>query len=800
MVQGKSGQTIHITGVVQGVGFRPFVYGLAQRYGLTGWVRNSSAGVEIAVDGLPDALASFGQALQTELPPLARLDHCQVTPRPVNGFTRFEIVSSLPVPGAFQPVSPDMSVCPDCLRELFDPSDRRYRYPFINCTHCGPRFTLIQELPYDRPYTTMARFEMCPACQAEYENPLDRRFHAQPIACPVCGPQVWLQQAADLTGLGNLSGLTQEDAIQAARQLLAAGHIVAIKGLGGFHLACDGTNAAAVAKLRERKFRVDKPFALMVADAAAAAHYCELSEAEKELLCGREHPIVLLKRHPDSPIVPEVAPGQPYLGLMLPYTPLHYLLLEPADGFPPALVMTSGNLSEEPIAHQNDDALARLAPLADAFLLHNRDIHIRCDDSVVRLLDSRVTIDETNSTCRRFVPQSETPGETFGRFFTLRRSRGYAPLPVKLPYAAPPLLATGAELKNSFCLTRDRSAFLSHHIGDLENYETLRSFSEGIDHLERLFRVQPTLIACDRHPDYLATRYAQERTEREQIPLLMVQHHHAHIAAVMAEHGLSGDRPVIGVALDGTGYGDDGTIWGGEFLVADYAGYSRPYYLQPVPLPGGDKAVRAPWRMALAWLHQAGIPWDETLPPVAYSLTRPLTNSLDILAHQLKTGLNAPLTSSMGRLFDAAASLIGVRQVVNYEAQAAIELETWVTEGDGAAYPFSLENGQINPTPLWQAMVQEWRAGVDAAALATRFHNSIAQMVVVVCQEIRASTGLKEVVLGGGVWQNLTLLQKTIPLLHQAGFTAYWPQAIPTNDGGLALGQAAIAAWMTKSK
>jgi hydrogenase maturation protein HypF len=798
------GQAIHITGVVQGVGFRPFVYGLAQRHSLTGWVRNSSAGVDIAVDGHAAALSAFAYELQTTLPPLAHIDSFQTVTHPANGFTQFEIIPSAPIAGAFQPISPDVTVCPDCLREMFEPTDRRYRYPFINCTHCGPRFTIIQDIPYDRPQTTMAEFAMCPQCQAEYENPLDRRFHAQPIACPECGPRVWLEEGTqgtseELRGTrGNsalstqYSVLSTQHSIRKTRQLLAEGKIVAIKGLGGFHLACDATNAAAVSTLRERKLRVDKPFAVMVADEHAAAAHCLLSEAEKEVLCGRERPIVLLQRRPDSTITREVAPHQEHLGVMLPYTPLHYLLLEPVPGFPTALVMTSGNLSEEPIVTTNEESLTRLSSLADAFLLHNRDIHSRCDDSVVRILDLRLTIN--NST-----PSQQSSIVNRQSSMILRRSRGYAPFPVKLPQPMPSILATGAELKNSFCLTRDQYAFMSHHIGDLENYETLCSFEEGIAHFERLFRVQPKLIAYDKHPNYLATRYALERAEREGIPAIGVQHHHAHIAACMAEHGLSGDRPVIGVALDGTGYGDDGTIWGGEFLVADYAGFTRPYHLQPVRLPGGDKAIREPWRMALAYLKQANIPWDTTLPPVQHATRNthhaPRTTPLDIITHQLGTGLNAPLTSSMGRLFDAAAALIGVRQVVNYEAQAAIEMEALVQDGDAAAYPFSLENGQINVAPLWQAMVTEWQKGVGAAALATHFHNTVAQMVITVCRQIRTETSLNEVALSGGVWQNMSLLKRTIPPLQAAGFTVYWHTIVPSNDGGLALGQAMIGAY-----
>lgn len=795
------GREIHITGVVQGVGFRPFVYGLAQRYGLAGWVRNSSAGVDIVVDGRLPALDAFTDALQREVPPLARINSLEISNRPANGFAQFEIRHSQPVDGAFQPIAPDVTVCPDCLRELFDPTDRRYRYPFLNCTHCGPRFTIIRDIPYDRSQTTMASFPMCPTCAAEYENPLDRRFHAQPVACPLCGPRVWLVmgdvaaqppgvQLSVIAGKRERAGLalSLDDPVQMTRQLLADGKIVAIKGLGGFHLACDAANETAVAELRRRKLRLDKPFAVMVADAATAVAHTHLNDAERELLTSRERPIVLLRRKAASTIATAVAPGQNQLGLMLPYTPLHYLLLAPEAGFPAALVMTSGNRSEEPIAYTNEEALAQLSDLADAFLLHNRDIHMRCDDSVMCVVNL-ATEGIVNS------EDAESPPGPHLRHFPspIRRARGYAPSPVRLPWKARPSLATGAELKNSFCLSRDRYAFLSQHIGDLENYETLCAFEEGITHFERMFRVRPEIIAYDLHPDYLATRYALERAEREGITAVGVQHHHAHIAACMAEHGLRGERPVIGVALDGTGYGGDGAMWGGEFLVADYAGYTRPYHLHAVLLPGGDTAVRQPWRTALAWLKQAGISWDEDVPPVHYAVSsHPLT--VDVLQRQLQTGLNAPRTSSMGRLFDAVAALTGVRQVVNYEGQAAIELEALVDETETAAYPFSLEKGVVDPAPMLAAIVDDLRGRVQTAVIAARFHNTVVHMVMIVCGRMRAETGLKEVALSGGVWQNRTLLQRTIPSLQQKGFTVYWHQTVPANDGGLALGQAVIAA------
>ncbi len=760
-----AGRRIHIKGVVQGVGFRPFVYGLAHQYRLTGWVRNTSAGVDIEVDGQPEMLAAFTQALQNEAPPLARIDSFVASERPVNGFHSFEIVHSQATPGAFQPVSPDVSICDDCLDELFDPADRRHRYPFINCTNCGPRFTIIQDIPYDRPKTTMAPFSMCPDCRQEYENPLDRRFHAQPIACPVCGPQVWLETRGK-SGAGSRSPAGYA-AIVEARTLLRQGKILAIRGLGGFHLACDAANPAAVSELRRRKLRVDKPFALMMPNLPAVERHCYLDQAEGELLNSRERPIVILDRRPESPIADHVAPGQGTLGVMLPYTPLHHLLLEPEDGFPDALVMTSGNLSEEPIATANPEARERLAALSDAFLMHDREIHTRCDDSVVRVYDQAL--------------------------YPLRRSRGYAPFPVRLPWESRPLLAVGAELKNTFCLTAGDYAFLSHHIGDLENYETLRSFEEGVAHFERLFRVKPERLAYDLHPDYLATRYALARAGREDLPAVGVQHHHAHVAACLAEHGHPGDRPVIGLSFDGTGYGPDGAVWGGEFLVAGYTTYQRAAHLAYTPLPGGDKAIREPWRVALAHLHQAGIEWSPDLPPMAAN--RGLDNrSLELLRRQIERGLNAPPTSSMGRLFDAVAALAGVRQVVNYEGQAAIELEALVDPSEDGAYDFA-PGRQIDPAPLIRSVTEDVRAGVPQGVIAARFHNGVACMIRDCCVWLREKHNLNEVVLSGGVFQNMALLDRASRLLLAAGFEVLVHRQVPANDGGLALGQAVVALW-----
>jgi len=752
-----SGVRIHIQGVVQGVGFRPFVFSLAEAQSLTGWVRNTSAGVEIEVDGSPDALDTFITSLTTDAPPLARIDSIEVETRESGSNPDFTILPSISVADAFQPISPDVTLCADCRREVFDPTDRRFRYPFINCTNCGPRFTIIQDIPYDRPSTTMAPFEMCTECGAEYQDPRDRRFHAQPVACPECGPQIWLEE-------DGVQRAAREEALQAARQLIKEGKILAVKGLGGFHLACDATNNAAVAELRRRKLRVDKPFAVMVYDIEAARVQCELGETEKELLLSMERPVVIVERKNGSTISDVVAPGQSTMGLMLPYTPLHELLLEQADDFPEALVMTSGNLSEEPIATDNEEARSRLAVLADAFLMNDRDIRTRCDDSVVRAFD--------------------------GGNYLLRRSRGYAPFPLNLAWEGPPILATGPELKNTFCLTMGTYAFMSHHIGDMENHETLQSFEDGITHFERLFRVAPQAIAYDLHPDYLATRYAIERAEREDLPAIGIQHHHAHIVACMTEHRLLADENVIGVAFDGTGYGEDGAIWGGEVLISTYRQYERFAHLDYIRMPGGDAAVRKPWRLALAWLHNAGLPWSEDLPPVKAASEA----EKGVVARQLETGLNSPQTSSMGRLFDAVSALIGLCQGVNYEAQAAIELESQADGDETGMFQFGLRAGLVDPAPVIRSIVSDLREGVSSQVIAARFHNGVAQVVLELCIRAREKYGLDRVVLSGGVWQNMFLMRRTVDLLRGEDFEILIHRKVPANDGGLALGQAAIAA------
>ncbi|HSB01744.1 MAG TPA: carbamoyltransferase HypF [Anaerolineales bacterium] len=772
---------ISVKGVVQGVGFRPFVYGLAARLDLHGWVCNTSGGVEILVDGQNCHIEQFIQLLTLEKPPLAKIDSVQVEEVPCEPPLNFEIRESQEVGGAYQPISADVAICPDCERELFNPKDKRYLYPFINCTHCGPRFTIIRDIPYDRPNTTMADFPMCDGCREEYTDPLNRRFHAQPIACPECGPFVELRETHSQfpTSDPRISSIEiRVSAILKARRLLREGYIVAIKGLGGFHLACDASNPYTLAELRDRKGRSDKPFAVMAADITSVAALCQMSREEHLLLTSREKPIVLLaKKKQTGPLnykVSElVAPNLDTLGVMLPYTPLHHLLLNQTDPVlarepvPPVLVMTSGNFSEEPIAVDNKDALERLSPLADAFLLHNRDIHIRSDDSVVRV----------------------DKGDTI----YLRRSRGYAPYPVRLPVDVQPTLAVGGELKNTFCLTRDRYAFLSHHIGDMENAEIYESFEQGIGHLSHIFRVQPELIAYDLHPGYFTTHYAERSTASRSA----IQHHHAHIAACMADNGLD-NRRVIGLSFDGTGYGTDGAIWGGEVLLASYADFERFAHLEYLPLPGGDTAIRSPWRIAVGYSHALGIEVDDL--PFLQNMDK---QALHIVRQQIDRKLNSPLASSMGRLFDAVASLIGIRNDVTYEAQAAIEMEalskTFVL--DARPYPYVIEQTEhgalIHLKELLSAVVQDIRDNEFAGMVGARFHKTIAEMAVEVGKRARASTGLKEVVLSGGVWQNQILLDLVRAGLKQESFIVYFHKQVPTNDGGLALGQAMIANFQT---
>jgi hydrogenase maturation protein HypF len=762
---------IEITGIVQGVGFRPFVYNLAVDHGLCGWVRNTSGCVEIEVEGATDAVDSFVEKLTAKAPPLARIETVSVTDISPDGCDAFVILKSLPQAGAYQLVSPDIATCADCLQELFDPQDRRYSYPFINCTNCGPRFTIIKDIPYDRPKTTMRKFPMCPDCQAEYEDPTDRRFHAQPNACPVCGPHIWLAHKSQSQTEPPLAMLQDADVIAEASHLLKAGQVLALKGLGGFHLACDATDAAAVQRLRERKHRPHKPFALMMSSMGEIRKHCWVSPAEETLLTSSASPIVLLRWRESSTVVDSVAPNNRYLGIMLPYTPLHHLLLREV-GRP--LVMTSGNLSEEPIAKDNDEAMRRLSTLADDFLFHDRDIYARYDDSVW------------------FMPLPDHPQP-------IRRARGYAPHPVRLSFPLGRILACGAELKNTFCLTRDQYAFVSQHIGDMENLETLQHLESTVKLYEQLFRAEPASIACDLHPDYLATRYAKERAAEEDLPLFEIQHHHAHIASCLADNDWPADGgPVIGVAMDGTGLGSDGRIWGGEFLIADYREFERFGHLQYLPLPGGDAATRRPYRIALAYLHQclgkiANLPFLSAVPD----------EETEIIRQMVERGINTPLTSSCGRLFDAVSALLNICQETTYEAQAAIELEMAAgnLERGGTIYPFSigLDEGVhiVHLDALLQAVVEAVQGGMARHVVSAAFHNTMAEMIAQMCQLMREEGGLNTAALSGGCFQNRQLLRLTVDALQSQGFEVLLHHQVPCNDGGLSLGQAVIAHFLS---
>lgn len=734
---------IQLRGIVQGVGFRPFVYHLAQELGLSGYVRNSSAGLVIEVEGRTEQVDGFAARLSREAPPLAQIEETEAADLAAHGDLGFVIRESLAEEGEFVLVSPDVATCADCLQDMRDPANRRYEYPFTNCTNCGPRYSIIQDIPYDRPKTTMARFQMCAACRAEYDDPENRRFHAQPNACPVCGPRL----SAD---------------VAEARRLLREGKILAIKGLGGFHLACDPANDEAVRRLRARKRRGDKPFALMARDLAAVERICLVSETDRHTLTSDQRPIVVMARREDCGLSPVLAPNDRTLGVMLPYTPLHHLLFD--DPGLPVLVMTSGNLSEEPIVTANAEARERLAGVADWFLDHDRDIFMRLDDSVVRTFEGRARL--------------------------LRRSRGYAPQPIDLGREVAEILACGGELKNTFCLTKGRYAVLSQHIGDLENYETLVFFEETLANLKKVFRVEPRAVAYDLHPQYLSTRLALEIPDLSKVA---VQHHHAHVASCMAENRLSGK--VIGVAFDGTGYGTDGQIWGGEFLTTDYAGFERRAHFRYVPLPGGDAAVRQTWRPALSYLTDtfgaAGLPQD-------LALWRQVPESqTGFVRKMLARGVGTVQTSSCGRLFDAVASITGLRQEVNFEAQAAIELETAAGDEEAAAYPFEItetEPWQIDMRPAIGAIVGDLRRGYGPGKISASFHNTVATVIVEVCRRLRAQEGLERVCLSGGTFQNMRLLRLATDGLRAKGFEVFLHAQVPANDGGIALGQAVVAA------
>lgn len=750
---------MRVRGIVQGVGFRPFVHGLARRLSLCGWVLNDSEGVLLEVQGEPDSVAEFRRRLHADAPPMARVMELSASEVPCRDEAGFDIRPSATLEARRTLISPDTATCADCLRELFDSADRRYRYPFINCTNCGPRYTIITDVPYDRPNTTMARFRMCPDCQREYDDPADRRFHAQPNACPVCGPKVTL-----LNAMG--AKLVTEDPIRQTARLLHQGGILAIKGLGGFHLAVDAGNPEAVRRLRLRKNREEKPLAVMVPDLAAAEALVELSPEAREALFWPARPIVLaLKRRP-NPLAPEVAPHSRYFGLMLPYTPLHHLLM--AERFL-ALVMTSGNQSDEPIAIDNAEAVHRLGRIADAFLVHDRDICLRSDDSVVRA-------------DRNAVKQ-------------MRRSRGFVPVPLAFP-DGPPVLAVGPELKNTICLTRDAQAFLSQHIGDVKNLETRDFFLETIDSLTRILDVRPEIIACDMHPQYLTTQYARKRTD---LRCVAVQHHHAHAAGVMAEHGLAGE--VLAVVWDGTGYGTDGTTWGSEFMRARRDSFVRLGHLRYMRLPGGDRAVQEPWRMAAAGLREVlGGNWRRHAPQ---SLSAHAGN-FDLLDRMLAREINCPASDGAGRLFDLVSALIGVCQHQTYDGQAAIELEACMDPVENGRYELPL----LREGEMWvmdwrdalRAVLADLEAGTNVGAISARLHRGLVEAMAELLVHLRSETRLERVVLSGGVFQNQFLSEHAAQELGRRGFEVFEHRLVPANDGGLSLGQAAVARAVTSAK
>jgi len=787
---------------VQGVGFRPTVHRLALRHGLSGRVLNFAGGVVIEVEGAVEAVAAFARDLEREQPPIALIEDIRTEDLAPTGEPGFVIAGSERGAGAKAGpilVSPDVAVCADCERELYDSADRRCGHPFINCTNCGPRFTIIRDMPYDRPLTSMAAFPLCDRCRAEYEDITNRRYHAQPVACPHCGPRLSFVDA---------DGRPAADPLAAARRLLAEGRVVAVKGLGGFHLACDARSEAAVRRLRERKQREEKPLAVMSDCLETIREYAELPEWAEPLLTGARKPVVLLPKRHDAdaqPLAPSVAPDSASVGAMLPYTPLHHLLFRPAaerglrpapgpagagdrrpapQAFPRTLVMTSGNLSDEPLVTDNEEARARLAGIADGFLLHDRDIYIGCDDSVVR----------------------PTPVGTI----VMRRARGYAPFPLRLLREEPAVLALGAHLKSTFCLLSRNYAYVGQHLGDLEDAPTLAYLQRSLAHFERLLEMRPEVFACDLHPDYLSSQYAERLAAERGLPLVRVQHHHAHIASTLAERRREG--PVVGVACDGVGYGADGHIWGCEVLVADLTGYRRAGHLPYLPLPGGERAVREPWRVAAVLLEAAfGPDFAERLPKRAHDLRQRL-DEWPLLARMIATGTNSPLASSAGRLFDAVAALLGLQQEAAYEAQPAMRLEMVANlapgNGPGAplarTYPYELRREEqcgteaghllLDPLPIIRGIVEDLHAGRDVPGMAATFHDTFVLMLADAAEQVAAAEALHEVALGGGTFQNEWVLRKLTLGLQRRGLTVHTHEQVPCNDGGLSLGQALAAA------
>jgi hydrogenase maturation protein HypF len=745
---------LKVNGIVQGVGFRPFVFQLAAKYDLKGTVANTSSGVAIHVEGLEAHVTAFEADLAANPPPLAYIVEISSRTEAFQNLSGFAIVKSQGKSEMSTLISPDVSVCDDCRSEMLDPNDRRYLYAFINCTNCGPRYTIIDDIPYDRPKTSMRHFKMCPACQAEYDDPANRRFHAQPNACAECGPRVTLYDNVK-------NEIVTNDPVAEAAALLKKGRILAIKGLGGYHLAADAANDEAVTCLRKRKIREEKPLAIMSYDLATIRRYAEVNAEAEKLIGSIQRPIVLLKKKTPNAISDQVAPRNNYFGVMLPYTPLHYLLLR-HDFI--ALVMTSGNQSEEPIAIDNEDAFRRLAAIADYFLIHDRDIYLRSDDSIVRHVAG----------AKRF----------------LRRSRGFVPIPVFLKNEVPPILACGAELKNTVCVTKGDQAFLSQHIGDLENMATYDFLKLTVEHLKRILDIIPEIIACDRHPDYLSTQYAREQTG---VPKIEVQHHYAHIVSCMAEQKLEG--PVIGLAFDGTGYGSDGAVWGGEILLVEAHDFKRAGHLDYVAMPGSTAAIKEPWRMAVSYLQDAfgGNLRSLNLPV----LTGIGNEKLTVITEMISQGVNSPPTSSLGRLFDGVAAICGIRSRVNYEGQAALELEMLAAETAESCYDYNWQTDdvmRIAPAPIIRGVVTDIQNRVPVAQISAKFHRTLIRLFADLCGAVRQDSGLNRVVLSGGCFQNATLLTGLIQALQENNFAVFTHEQVPANDGGIALGQALAAA------
>lgn len=760
MLENRIAKKVKINGIVQGVGFRPFVYQLANRYNIKGEVANTSSGVLIHAEGTPRDMDFFLKDVHETPPPLAQISEITVANDILSQCERFVISKSEKHSSNATLISPDIATCPDCLAETFDPEDRRFGYPFTNCTHCGPRYTIIRDVPYDRPNTSMDPFRMCEACRREYDDPLNRRFHAQPNACGKCGPRVYLYDREEKL-------VETENPIAETATLLKRGFIVAIKGLGGFHLAADAENHDAVSTLRRRKNREEKPLAVMAFDLDTVRKFTKVSSEEEAYLTSNRRPIVLMKKKPGDTLPEAIAPKNKTIGVMLPYTPLHYLLL--AEGFT-ALVMTSANFSEEPIIIDNTDAFRRLGGIADYFLIHHRDILTRCDDSVLKVIDRKPVF--------------------------VRRSRGYAPAPIFLKcQTGPEILACGAELKNTICLTKEGKAFPSQHIGDLENPKAHDFYTETVDYLTRILDITPEVVAYDLHPEYFSTYYA-EKTSLLKIP---VQHHHAHIASCMAENHLYG--PVIGLAFDGTGYGTDGAIWGGEVLIVDYDRFERAGCLKYVPMPGADAAVKAPWRMAVSYLYDA---FGEEIWDLDLVFLKTLDkNNLKIIIEMIRKGLNSPYTSSMGRLFDGVAAVLGLRHRVSYEGQAAMELESSAMEETEGRYPMQWDSATmitVDFQPMWKAVVADIMREASIPMISTKFHNTLSYTFAEICRDIRKRTSLDRVALSGGVFQNAIFLKKLIKMLERNSFQVYTQSAVPVNDGGISLGQAAVAASLVNGK